>query len=223
MRSFNALFGSTGLGLRKEWPFHTAEELNDIGRLLKLACDGNVQGMMALAAYRIMALEWDKAAEWLIKAANKGDEDAMGLLAVMYSRGLGVPLNEKQGFFWFDKSGGNISLLSQHPPKQFAKEMIAGKTLMQIQVRRRVYDPNDNLTWAFFGAPLGESLFIEIHLTDIEAVEAWSPPQFVHDDTSSEGGFFEQSSICSAYFSIQSFNRAKEHLGRQPFANPGGR
>lgn len=219
MRIFHA---SSGSDLRKEWPYHTVEERTDIERLLKSADDGDLQAMMALAAYRIMALEWEGAAQLLIKAADRGDKDAMGLVAVMYSRGLGVPLDEKQGFFWFDKSGGNISLLSQFPAKQFAKEVIAGKTLKEIQVNRRVYDPNDNRTWTFLGAPLGESLFIEIQPTDIEIVGTWSAPHFVHDEASPEGGFLEQSCVCSAYFSAQSFKRAKEHLGRQPFANRSG-
>ena len=107
--------------------------------------------------------------------------------------------------------------MHRYPPKQFAKEVIAGKKLIEIQVRRRVYDPNDSLTWKFLDAPVGEYLFIQIDPTHIESVDAWSAPHFIRDEASPYGGFHELASMCVAYFNLESHKKAKESLGRQPF------
>jgi hypothetical protein len=204
----------------KEWPYRSPEELKDIEHLLKLAAQGSMQAVFTLASHRIIHMEWEKAAELLIVAAEKGDADAMGLLAVMYHRGLGVSKDETQGSLWFERSGGTLSLLSQYPARQFAKEVLAHKKLIEIQVNRRVYDPNDTGSWVFLGAPVGEIFFIPIDPSDIENAGSWSAPTFVRDEVSQYGGFYGQSTQCLAYFDLESYTKAKESLGRQPFNPP---
>jgi hypothetical protein len=227
MGMFDGLFGSNKTHeLRrgfdpKDWPYRSSEEHKEIEHFSKLALQGSRDAIFTLASYRIMSLEWEKSAELLKQAADLGDKDAMGLLAVMCGKGIGVPQDEKQGLFWFEKSGGVLSLLSQYPPRQFAKEVIAGKKLIEIQVRRRIYDPKNSLTWMFLGAPTGEYFFVQVDPTDIENVDVWSTPNFIRDEASPYKGFHEQNSMCMGYFNLESYKKSKESFGRQPFATRG--
>lgn len=59
-------------------------------------------------------LDFERAAQWYLRAAKRGDPEAQHAIAAMYWDGLGIPSDKVRGFVWMQKSaaqGNSIDLL----------------------------------------------------------------------------------------------------------------
>ena len=74
----------------------------------ELADKGHPEGQHRLAMMYRFGLgtetDYEKAVEWLFKAANQGFQDSQYALGLMYRNGWGVSKNEEVANFWFEKA-----------------------------------------------------------------------------------------------------------------------
>ena len=59
---------------------------------------------MYLLGYDGIEKDEEKAAEWMLKAANQGVVDAQVVIAAMYDRGMGVKNDVKMATKWYEKA-----------------------------------------------------------------------------------------------------------------------
>lgn len=76
----------------------------------KSAIQGYVNAQFNLGYEYLENQDYEKALKWLKKAAEQDDYTACGYIGSMYMNGLGVPVNQSEGFKWTLKSanGGDI-------------------------------------------------------------------------------------------------------------------
>ncbi len=80
---------------------------NDVVQQAAEQGDANAQaklGAMYLLGYDGIEKDEEKAAEWMLKAANQGVVDAQVVIAAMYDRGMGVKNDVKMATKWYEKA-----------------------------------------------------------------------------------------------------------------------
>ena len=93
------------------WEIHHGNHEKGMLQLKKLAEQGDAVAQFNYASKYLGAKEYDKAYEWLKKAAAQEMEMAYGQLAHLYHEGLGVTKDYNQAFVWFEKGtiAGDVS------------------------------------------------------------------------------------------------------------------
>lgn len=93
------------------WEIHHGNHEKGMLQLKKLAEQGDAVAQFNYASKYLGAKEYDKAYEWLKKAAAQEMEMAYRQLAHLYHEGLGVTKDYNQAFVWFEKGAiaGDVS------------------------------------------------------------------------------------------------------------------